>query len=70
MLHVAHLILAGSSSGLEQLGNSSLAQLCRACTEAARRIVRTIITLRSMNLLGKIPESVVGAEIRAKSTDL
>ncbi|KAJ4154669.1 hypothetical protein NW765_015703 [Fusarium oxysporum] len=51
MLHVAHLILAGSSSGLEQLGNSSLAQLCRACTEAARRIVRTIITLRSMNLL-------------------
>ncbi|EXL60886.1 hypothetical protein FOCG_00158 [Fusarium oxysporum f. sp. radicis-lycopersici 26381] len=51
MLHVAHLILAGLSSGLEQLGNSSLAQLCRACTEAARRIVRTIIKLRRMNLL-------------------
>ncbi|KAH7267784.1 uncharacterized protein BKA55DRAFT_671583 [Fusarium redolens] len=51
MLHVAHLILARASSGLEQLGNSSLAQLCRACTEAARRIVRTIITLRRMNLL-------------------
>ncbi|KAH7208668.1 hypothetical protein DER44DRAFT_823308 [Fusarium oxysporum] len=51
MLHVAHLILAGLSSGLEQLGNSSLAQLCRACTDAARRIVRTIIKLRRMNLL-------------------
>ncbi|KAG7419966.1 putative transcriptional regulatory protein [Fusarium oxysporum f. sp. rapae] len=51
MLHVAHLILAGASSGLEKLGNSSLAQLCRACTEAARRIVRTTITLRRMKLL-------------------
>ncbi|KAF5265336.1 hypothetical protein FOXYS1_3850 [Fusarium oxysporum] len=28
-----------------------LYQLCRACTEAARRIVRTIIKLRRMNLL-------------------
>ncbi|KAK7217776.1 hypothetical protein V2G26_005779 [Clonostachys chloroleuca] len=51
MLHAAHLILAGERSGLEQLGNSSLTQLCRACTEAARRIVRTILTLRRMNLL-------------------
>ncbi|KAF4960069.1 hypothetical protein FSARC_10564 [Fusarium sarcochroum] len=51
MLHVAHLILAGESSGLEQMGSSSLGQLCRACTEAARRIVRTILTLRKMNLL-------------------
>ncbi|CAG9985013.1 unnamed protein product [Clonostachys byssicola] len=51
MLHVAHLILAGESFGLEQLGNSSLTQLCRACTEAARRIVRTIMTLRRMKLL-------------------
>ncbi|CAG9936364.1 unnamed protein product [Clonostachys rosea f. rosea IK726] len=59
MLHVAHLILAGERSGLEQLGKSSLTQLCRACTEAARRIVRTILTLRRMNLLGNVPQDVV-----------
>ncbi|KNB17907.1 hypothetical protein FOXG_15612 [Fusarium oxysporum f. sp. lycopersici 4287] len=51
MLHVAHLILAGESSNLEHLGNSSLAQLCRASAEASRRVVRTILTLRKMNLL-------------------
>ncbi|GJN72769.1 hypothetical protein PLICBS_006844 [Purpureocillium lilacinum] len=46
MLHMAQLILSGKASHSETLYLSPLGKLCRTCTEAARRLLEVLMTLR------------------------
>ncbi|UNI19256.1 hypothetical protein JDV02_005452 [Purpureocillium takamizusanense] len=46
MLHMAQLILSGKAPRSETLYASPIGKLCKTCTEAARRLLEVLMTLR------------------------
>lgn len=52
MLHVTQLILENNISSEESLSGTPLGKLTETCIEAARRMLKAIITLKSKNMLG------------------
>lgn len=55
MLHVTQLILEGNISSEEDLSRTPLGKLTETCIEAARRMLKAIIVLKSKNMLGLRP---------------
>ncbi|CAH0055038.1 unnamed protein product [Clonostachys solani] len=51
MLHVTQLILENNISSEESLSRTPLGKLTETCIEAARRMLKAIITLKSKNML-------------------
>ncbi len=57
MLHMAQLILSGKASHSETLYLSPLGKLCRTCTEAARRLLEVLMTLRQHKFISRYSSS-------------
>lgn len=54
MLHVSKLIFDDDNGGGLSLGTSPLGRLSRTCSEAARRLLEVLLTLRKGNMLSKL----------------
>lgn len=62
MLHMAQLILSGKASHSETLYSSPLGKLCRTCTEAARRLLEVLMTLRQHKFISRCSFKAAVAE--------
>ncbi|KAK7409342.1 hypothetical protein QQX98_008466 [Neonectria punicea] len=51
MLHMAKLVLRGESPSSRSLHTSPLGRLSRTCSEAARRLLKVVCSLRNRNIL-------------------